>query len=71
MCLRVQDDPEAKSQPVDVLVGVLRWCDGRVFVFMVVVVKKHVCVQMRIQTDVERYHCEFLAAGRLSQKRDT
>ena len=30
MCLRVQDDPEAKSQPVVVLVGVLRLYDGRV-----------------------------------------
>ena len=47
VCLRVQDDPEAKSQPVIVLVGVLRYCDGRVPVRGL---GKRVCVQLRILT---------------------
>ena len=47
VCVRVQDDPEAKSRPVVVLVGVLRWWDGRVRVRVRV---KRVCVQLRIRT---------------------
>ena len=45
VCPRVQDDPEAKSQPVVVLVGVLRKCDGRVRV-RVRGREKRVCVQL-------------------------
>ena len=51
MCHRVQDDPEAKSQPVVVLVGVLRWCDGRVRGRGR---KKLVCVQLRILTNLQK-----------------
>ena len=43
VCLRVQDDPEVKSQPIVVLVGVLRSCDGRGR-------EKRVCVQLRVLT---------------------
>ena len=45
VCPRVQDDPEAKSQPVVVLVGVLRWCEGR---GRGRGREKRVCVQLRI-----------------------
>ena len=47
VCLRVQDDPEAKSQPIVVLVGVLKQCDGRVRGRGR---EKRVCVQLRILT---------------------
>ena len=47
MCLRVRDDPEAKSQPIVVLVGVLRQFDGRVRGRGRA---KRVCVQLRILT---------------------
>ena len=47
VCPRVQADPETKSQPGVVLVGVLRSCDGRVRV-RVRVREKRVCVQLRI-----------------------
>ena len=56
MCSRVQDDPEAKSQPIVVFVGVLRYCDGCVRV-RVRVREKRVCVQLSMtRSTVTRIH---------------
>ena len=58
VCLRVQDDPEAKSQPIVVLVGVLRSCDDRVRV-RVRGREKRVCVQLRVLTPPARLEALF------------
>ena len=54
VCPRVQDDPEAKSQPVVVLGRVVLWRDGRVRVRGRGSREKRVWMQLRILTILDR-----------------